>query len=213
MGSLVALPPQSHAVDMASSSSAPSAATTHRLPELGDTDYAAEVLRLDERQQEVDIDVQLAQKAAELGISASRPSTAQEPVTSTAESAITATSNHVRTASTGSQNSTSTALTAQSSIVRVGSNGTADVKGNTVTRTRSKSLNFSQYDKYLAQVDPNLNQPKFLSSPPPGREPAPSLFSVSTRKSYTTIKNGIKTRISSRWRKTRPGTANGATAL
>jgi hypothetical protein len=29
-------------------------------------------------------------------------------------------------------------------------------------RRRSRSLSFSQYDKYLSQIDPALDQPKFL---------------------------------------------------
>lgn len=32
-----------------------------------------------------------------------------------------------------------------------------------ITRKRSKSLSFSQYEKYLNQVDPNLTQPRLVA--------------------------------------------------
>jgi hypothetical protein len=67
-------------------------------------------------------------------------------------------------------------------------------------RRRSKTLSFSHYDKYLAQIDPNINQPKFLKEPPPDVDISGlSLFSVSTRKSFASVRSGIKKRI--RWKR------------
>ena len=62
-------------------------------------------------------------------------------------------------------------------------------------------MSFSQYERYLQQIDPNINQPKFLKEPPPDSvDPsAQSIFSVSTRKSLFTIKRSIKTKV--RWRR------------
>jgi hypothetical protein len=68
-----------------------------------------------------------------------------------------------------------------------------------VTRRRSKSLSFSQYEKYLTQLDPNLKQPKFLKESPPEPDAAPSLFSISTRRSFISIKQNFKSRV--RWKK------------
>ncbi|KAF3768744.1 hypothetical protein M406DRAFT_337110 [Cryphonectria parasitica EP155] len=66
---------------------------------------------------------------------------------------------------------------------------------------RSRGLTFSQYDRYLAQVEPSLNQPKAhkqqsgsLSS---AAGKAPSIFSVGKRRSVINITNGIKAKVRS----------------
>lgn len=165
--------------------------------ELSDASYLTEVLRLPANTTETDLDRELAAKATALGISISRPSTA------------TVATNHARTASGESNATTDTALTSHSSTspntnTESQGNGESACNGNPAptTRARSRSLNFSQYDKYLAQIDPMLKQPKFHRLHPPPSDPAPSLFSVSTRKSYTSFKNGIKAKV--RWRKRPP---------
>lgn len=173
--------------------------------ELSDADYLAEVLRLTTEQSETNVDNELAAKAAALGISIARPSSHDQPNGSlAAESEITVTNNgHVRSLSAGSHGSSSTAVTSHSSTQAVSN---ADSASNAASRVRSKSLNFSQYDKYLAQLEPNLNQPKFVTITP--SESAPSIFSVSTRRSYVSIKNGLKTKI--RWKR-KSSTPPGAT--
>ncbi|CAJ2503841.1 Uu.00g112350.m01.CDS01 [Anthostomella pinea] len=159
-----------------------------RLPELREIDYFNEVFQLSANGTEAYLNTLIA-KAANLGISVSRPSTAVSAADkrnmSGGDSNITLDTNHARTVSTGSDDSTSTALTSPSS------NDGHDFTGKILTRRRSRGLTFTQYENYLAQVDPNLNQPKFLSHPAAGSESAASVFSVSTRKSYMSLKKGL----------------------
>lgn len=129
----------------------------------------------------------LLAKAESLGILISRPSTVLSrvagPAMSGAESSLTLDTSHARTASTGSGGSASTPLTSNSS-----SRGNSTFPVGILARKRSRSLTFAQYDKYLAQVDTDFSQPRFLSQSPPDSHAEPSLFSVSTRKSLTNIK-------------------------
>ncbi|ORY67309.1 uncharacterized protein BCR38DRAFT_337342 [Pseudomassariella vexata] len=155
-------------------------------PELVEADFLSEVLQVQADDAESFLD-DLLDKAARLGISLSRPSTAlstaDKPTgynTSGADSSVTLDTSHARTTSTGSQRSVSTTLTAPSST-----------DGNILRHKTSRSLTFAQYEKYLSQINPNLNQPKFLADAPPERYTPVSLFSVSTEKSYLGIRNGL----------------------
>ncbi|KAI1374907.1 hypothetical protein F4677DRAFT_147015 [Hypoxylon crocopeplum] len=158
-------------------------------PELKDADYLSQVLQLSPERTEAYLN-ELIMKATDLGIAISRPpssaSTDDKRNTSGAESSITLDTNHARTASTGSEGSASTTLTSYSS-----NNGYLEPTGRIITRKRSRALTFAQYENYLAQVDPNINQPKFLSPSPTETESAPSIFSVSTSRSYLSIKRGL----------------------
>lgn len=158
-------------------------------PELGEAEYLNQVLQLSSEKTEAYFN-ELIMKATNLGIAISRPSSAT-PVNnkrnpSGAESSITVDTNHARSASTASQGSASTNLTSHSS-----NNGHSDLAGRIITRKRSRALTFSQYETYLAQVDPTLKQNKFLSPSPTETESAPSIFSVSTNISYVTLKRGF----------------------
>jgi hypothetical protein len=135
-----------------------------------------------------------------LGIQLPTPPTEDKRNTSSAESqASTVATYHARTFSSASNASSNTVLTSRSSIAAAPA-GAALAAPAIVTRKRSKSLSFSQYEKYLSSIDPTLSQPKFLKEPPPEQRDVSgqSLFSVSTRKSLFSIKDGIK-RI--RWKK------------
>jgi len=170
------------------------------IPELNDADYFAEVLELSGKSEEV-LDQEIAKRATSLGIEVpTRPPTADKRNTSSAESSSTVATYHVRTFSSASRGSASTALTTHSSVIVVipVPNDTAPTLPT--PRRRSKTLSFSHYDKYLAQIDPNINQPKFLKEPPPDVDVSGvSLFSVSTRKSFASVKSGIKKRI--KWKR------------
>ncbi|KAK8074679.1 hypothetical protein PG997_009342 [Apiospora hydei] len=185
----------------------PSPADGTAPPELSDADFLSQVLqtRADNTERWLD---DLINKAASLGIQISRPSTAlsapAEPSNfRTAESSVTLDTSHTRTASTGSNGSSSTAMTSDDDNhqhfppQKPNNNSTTTNNNNNnnsiLTRRRSRNLTFAHYDKYLAQINPNMNQPKFLSAlpPPPERTLAPSLFSVSTRKSYNGLRNGF----------------------
>jgi hypothetical protein len=169
------------------------------LPELNESEYLREVLRLGGDKSEKAVDDELVAKASALGISISRPSTSDKRNTSSAESASTVVTYHARTFSSASNGSASTALTSHSSVFHGPTTNSPVV--TTVSRRRSKSLSFSHYEKYLTQIDPHINQPKFLKEPPPETidTSGQSLFSVSTKRSFFSIKRGIKSRM--RWRK------------
>jgi len=158
--------------------------------EYSDADFVHEVLQLGDGQTEALYDSKLAQEAEKLGITISRlqtPSDKQhDPHISLCESALTVISHH-RTASTGSQGSNSTGITSRSSNEQLDNNLTPRKRANS-----GRTLSFSEYDKYLLQVEAQDPTCAFITPMP--SEPAPSLFSVSTRKSFTSIKSGFKSR-------------------
>ncbi|KAI2779848.1 hypothetical protein F4815DRAFT_174485 [Daldinia loculata] len=156
------------------------------LPELREADYLTQVLQLSSEKTEAYLN-ELIMKATTLGITISRPSSARNKRNpSGAKSSITIDTNHARTASTGSEGSASTTLTSYSST-----NGYPEATGRSIARKRSKALTFAQYENYLAQADPNLNQPKFISPSPTESESTPSIFSVGMNKSYLSFRRGL----------------------
>jgi hypothetical protein len=171
--------------------------------EYDDGDYVREVLQLEDGQTEEAIDQELTKEAEKLGITISRPPTPNgNPHISMCESAITVGSHHARTGSTGSEGSDSTGMTSRSS------NEELDAPSNVRKRSSSRrSLSFSEYEKYLAQTEAQNAAKAGFNPPPMPSEPAPSLFSVSTRRSYVSIKNGIKSRF--RLRRNRTSTDEG----
>lgn len=140
------------------------------LAEFNDTDYFDQVLSFQGGPNtEEDIDRILAEEAAILGVEVAPPITSYE---SLYDSTGTVQSRHARTGSSASQASVSTNATSRSS--------TEDAK--------SQNTSFDEYDQFIQQLD--LYPP--LPSQHTGQ--APSLFSVSTKKSYSSIKDGIKNR-------------------
>ena len=166
--------------------------------EYDDGGFLREVLQLDEGQTEAAFDEDITKEAERLGITISRPPTPnQDAHISMCESALTVQSQHARTASSGSQGSNSTGMTSRSS------NENLDHLAPMQTRKRSntrRSLSFSDYEKYLNHYA--LQTSSSIIPPPIPNEPAPSLFSVSTRRSYQSIRNGFKTRF--RLRRNKP---------
>lgn len=165
--------------------------------EYNDCDYVREVLQLDAGKTEALLDESLVVEAADLGITISRPPTStshHENHVSMSDSATTVVSHHMRTTSSSSRESTSTGMTS----------GSADeqLQNSTLPLPRRRSsarrnLSFAEYEKYLAQQD--AQDPNKQSFPPPiPVDPAPSLFSVSTRKSYNSIKTSFTRRLSLR---------------
>jgi hypothetical protein len=160
--------------------------------EYNDCDFFLEVLRLEAGKSELDFDEALNKTAKNLGIDISRPPTpAQDPHTSICGSATTAASNHARTTSTGSYESASTALTSRTSHEQLGTSLSGQLKKRTSHR---RSLSFSEYDKYLVETESQQSKNLGFVPPPMPAEPAPSLFSISSRGSYQSIRNGLKTR-------------------
>ncbi|KAI3392176.1 hypothetical protein diail_6094 [Diaporthe ilicicola] len=196
MGSLATLLPIAH-------NASPAEPVTDNAPdELNDLSYLVEVLRSVETEQHIEQD--LITRAAALGISIpTPPSPAEDSNSPGAESDATLSSTHARNTSSGSDNTTHTAMTSNPpSRPDTGAEPHEQAPPPPSSRVRSRSLNFSTYDKYLAQLEPNLCQPKILKRPPTPTNPAPSIFSVSTRKSYISIKNGLKAKV--RWKKQYP---------
>ena len=159
--------------------------------EFNDGDYLREVLQLNEGRTEAFFDDDITREAEKLGIAITRSSTpSRNPHDSLCESAATVASHH-RTASSGSQESTSTGLTSTLS------NEHSDFPTSMQSRKRNstrRSLSFSEYEKYLGQMEKQRGTTAGLAAPPIPAEPAPSLFSVSTRRSYQSIRNGFKNR-------------------
>lgn len=174
-------------------------ADTTNLPELSDAAYFNDVLCLPVEKSEAHVDDELIARARQLGISI--PDVSDKRYTSSAESASTAPTYHARTFSTGSNNSTSTALTVHSSIFAPAVSDVNISEEKPKQKQRPPSLSFAQYDKYLTQVDKNLDQPKIknVSISTANESSSKSLFSVSTKRSLASVKSVVKNRI--RWRR------------
>ncbi|GAP92099.2 putative IBR domain-containing protein [Rosellinia necatrix] len=144
------------------------------------------VLQLSAENVEAHID-ELIVNAAKLGVSfplsPSSGSMIDSPDNLGTESNATSDTAHVRTASTGSQQSASTAPVLHSS------NNDPHHSGNILTRRRSRKLTFVQYDKYLSSFKPNLDRSKYLASA--SVEATPSLLRISTSKGYRIIRRSI----------------------
>lgn len=166
------------------------------LPELRDADYEHEVLQLSADNHDAHLDSLFA-KAAELGISISRPpsvgSTPDNQDSSGVESNTTI--NHARTISTGSGASAITAITSHSSH-----NGHSHAS-KLLARRRSWGLTFAQYESYLSHIKPTSGQSRFSAATPV--EPASSILGMATKKRYNVIKEGI-----SKWKSRRKPAAS-----
>jgi hypothetical protein len=164
--------------------------------EFRDLVYCREVLQLEDITED-EVDGGLAEEAAVFGIDLQQEVVDQpNGKPSLCESDETVVSGHVRSGSTGSQASASTGMTSTSS------NDLPGYGASTITRRRSRrrSLSFSEYDKYMAQIEKQQKSSgqAIVQSTPPER--AASLFSVSSRRSYKSIKLGIKNGLKNRLR-------------
>ncbi|KAF7531982.1 hypothetical protein G7054_g8341 [Neopestalotiopsis clavispora] len=120
-------------------------------PELADADFWSQVFGLSSDEAMKNID-NLSAKAANLGITVPRPSTARsttERYTSVMDSYTTSETGHARTASGESKCSASTTLTSMSA-----NDSQSDPAPIALNRKRSRNLVFAQYDKLLAQANP-----------------------------------------------------------
>lgn len=151
--------------------------------EFKEVEYIKEVLHLDNTTEQA-IDEALAREASALGIDVLPPtSLAHKAHSSVCDSAVTAASGRARTSSTDSAGSASTGITSRYSSEPV------TIGIPSILRRRSSTgrpLSLSEYDRFSAQIEA---QQGMIHSMP--AEPAPSLFSVSTRMSYFSIKSGI----------------------
>ncbi|PQE06835.1 IBR domain-containing protein [Rutstroemia sp. NJR-2017a WRK4] len=169
-----------------------------RPAEFNDDEYNREVLQLEGKgQTETLLDERLNKEAEKLGISITEPTAILEDLieTSFSDSAA-ADSDHTRTASSVSQNSSSTGLTSRSSTENLENSSTTPFCGTRSTSRRS--LSFHDYEKYLEQIDEQNTKSVHPVPAIPPSEPAVSLFSISTRRSYASFKNGLRKKIFAR---------------
>jgi hypothetical protein len=178
--------------------------------EYNDQDYCHEVLHFEEGQTEALFDEQLAREAEKLGITISRPPTAHaqsENHNSVCESALTEPSHYARTASSGSVGSVSTGMTSRSSNELPDNSTPLHARIRPISRisdytANRRSLSISDYEKFLAQHEAKEAMKSGVVPPPIPAKPAPPLLSVSTRRSYVGVKNGIKSKFKLRRRNT-----------
>ncbi|KAL2017055.1 hypothetical protein VTK56DRAFT_2628 [Thermocarpiscus australiensis] len=130
-------------------------------PELEDADYLRQVLGQPDGTNETDIEREMMAKAAALGVEMpiSRRPNALDPNGPTGESAGTLVLQHRRDLSTGSNEVVNSRPTSR--VLHRPTSVPAELT-EALMRKRSRSLSFSQYDKYLSQVDPALDESKFL---------------------------------------------------
>lgn len=185
------------------SSAGPADVANRPPPELNDADYAREVLGCADERTEAALDEALATKAAGLGISLPLPRTPTPREANAfdvdAADAGAGGSQHGRSASTSSNETTASGLTSQTSHRSQVIPATLTETTNVTSRRRSKSLSFSQYEKYLSHVDPTAaaHQPKFLNPAASGRSewPGSPLIGTSRRKSVRDLKRTIASKL------------------
>ncbi|KAK4682760.1 hypothetical protein QC764_118930 [Podospora pseudoanserina] len=172
-------------------------------PELSDIDYLREVLgqqQPPDGKTEADIQSELADKAAALGIELPIEGGARltvEEQLSGGESDGAFTRQHGRTVSSTSSNETvdsgSGSHASRHSIVLPAT------LTESAARRRSRSLTFSQYEKYLGQINPALDQPKFMRLQHDKTERSAGILVRSgTRKGVMDLKRSIASRLKRR---------------
>jgi hypothetical protein len=127
------------------------------LPELRDADYVREVLNGPDGATEADIEQRLISQAAALGIETGRTSTQEHGILA-GGSPDTPRLQGARAGSAGSDGAVGDGTTRQTSDHTTATPAPEEV----AARRRSRSLSFSQYEKYISQVDPALAQPKLV---------------------------------------------------
>ncbi|SPO00060.1 related to ariadne-2 protein [Cephalotrichum gorgonifer] len=166
----------------------------------GDVDYLVDVLRLDNGKSESDLDDEVAAKASALGIDVSvtrvAPTAGQGPTSSVTNSPVSFPTCGTRSLAPSSQATTIRSLTAPSLVPDV-SPSTSSTKLASEPRRRSDTLGFSVYDRYLAQLGPNITQPKLVKSlsTTNAGEKNQTLFGLPTTSTLANFKNGFKTRM------------------
>lgn len=126
-----------------------------------DVDYLVDVLGLDGGKSESDLDDEVLAKAGALGIDVTSLSAAElAPTPSAARStASLPPCRRVPTLSTAQSSATS-----HSSVLDSFPTTTTTTKRPADSRRLSETLTFSLYDEYLAQLGPNIKQPKFAKA-------------------------------------------------
>ncbi|KAL2757850.1 hypothetical protein ACRALDRAFT_1074716 [Sodiomyces alcalophilus JCM 7366] len=169
------------------------------LPELIVSEYIRQVLQLPDLEAQESFEADLFSKAASWDIPLPNPvfvfpPDEQKRNTGTESQVSTVATSYTRTFSSVSCGSASTALTSPSATEDL--HDAEVLRGSSSSSKPSRTPSFTHYDKYLAQVESNPGQhkPKYPESQTP-RSPVDSvqsLFSVSSRKNYFGIMNGMR---------------------
>jgi hypothetical protein len=170
------------------------------VPELDDAGYTARVLRLPADKSEAWLEEELRAKALVLGVPLphSTPLPLVHDASPTPQSASTAVtiSNHARTASGNTEHSATTVATTNSTEPSLSRPSSPPIHKTEPTAPRhGKSLSFSTYDKYLAQIGPTLDQPKICRPSLLSDSSNPSLLGVSSRRSLFSIGSAVKNKV------------------
>lgn len=169
--------------------------------EFDDLDYDREVLQL-EGTCEMAVDEALMREATTLGVDLSQAFVAsQKGHISVCDSAATVGSEHIRTSSMESEASASTGITSISSNGR----STAGLPPITLKINEKRPLSFSTYDHFLAQLEAQEQARIAALGHIASSKRAPSIFSVSTQKSYNGPKGSFKSHFKLRRNKTSTG--------
>jgi hypothetical protein len=169
--------------------------------EFNDADYDRVVLLL-EGTCETAVDEALAREAVTLGVDLSQTfGSSQKSHASVCDSAATVGSEHLRTSSMESAASASTGITS------ISSNERPTVPTPPITRkiNEKRPLSFSAYDRFLAQLEAQEQARIEALGHIVSSKRAPSIFSVSTQKSYNGIKSGFKSHFKLRRNKASTG--------
>ncbi|RFU75631.1 ibr domain-containing [Trichoderma arundinaceum] len=165
------------------------------IPELSDSDYTAEVLRLPLGKTEAQADQELVAKANAAGIAATLPSVASKRHPASSCSVSSFGTQQERTFSNASNGSASTALTPHSSVF--GPPSSLFDSGSGERRGSTTSLTFSHYERYISSIDSVSNPHKPPKAPPAvNDDSARSVTSVSSKKGHRV---SIKDRL--RWKR------------
>lgn len=156
--------------------------------EFNDADYDREVLQL-EGTCETAVDEALTREAITLGVDISQTFvSSQIGHVSVCDSTATVGSEHLRTSSMESEASASTGITSLSSNEQ----SIASMPPITRKITEKRPLSFSAYDRLLAQLEAQEQARIEALGHTVSSKRAPSIFSVSTQKSYNGMKNSFK---------------------
>ncbi|KAK3298434.1 uncharacterized protein B0H64DRAFT_471723 [Chaetomium fimeti] len=154
------------------------------LPELKDAEYVREVLGRSDGATESDIEQELVLRAAALRIelpTSRRPST-QDHRIAAGRFLETPPQQHSRAGSAGSDGTTNTVMTSRTTD-QTTATPAPPAEASTTRRRRSSTLSFSQYEKYISQVDPALIQSKL---------PRPTRGEKSERTGGKPVRSGTK---------------------
>ncbi|KAK3954341.1 hypothetical protein QBC32DRAFT_90497 [Pseudoneurospora amorphoporcata] len=170
-------------------------------PELDESEYLHEVFGITTN--EAEIEKSLTTKASSLGIDVSNlTDKLGNPNALNATSARRSTLVAAHLCSVDSTTGTETATGTDNDMASNSSAAMPATLTQSTSRKRSNTVNFSQYEKYLTQLEPALHQPKFSNPAAPTRRPSHNIFGFGHFKGVRELRRGLTGRL--KRRKTHP---------